>query len=163
MEEYSVFYNIKELEKNILKNLAKPIKDKDFNRKIIYRPTPTQMRIVDYMLNNIDKKEIYQKDIEEALKLSKATVSDVINRMEKNGLIERNINPSDTRSRLIILSNEAKKQFEINKKRLQELEKKAQINITHEELEIFSNILNKMIQNLANEQEEQHDPIKKHI
>ena len=32
MEEYSVFYNIKELEKNILKNLAKPIKDKDFNQ-----------------------------------------------------------------------------------------------------------------------------------
>ena len=68
--------------------------------------------------------------------------------MEKNGLIERNINPNDTRSKKILLSKDAKQLYEVNKKRLQELEKKARENVTSEELEIFSNILNKMIQNL---------------
>ncbi|MDD6404134.1 MAG: MarR family transcriptional regulator [Mollicutes bacterium] len=154
MEEYSVFYKIKELEKILLKNLAKPIEDKKKNSKQIHRPTPTQMRIVDYLLNYIDKEYIYQKDIEEALNLSKATVSDVLNRMEKNGLIERNTNPNDTRSKMIVLSKDTKELFENNKKRLQELEKKAKKDITQEELEIFSNILNKMIKNFEKEEEQ---------
>ena len=154
MEEYSVFYKIKELEKILLKNLAKPIEDKNKNSKKIHRPTPTQMRIVDYLLNYIDKEYIYQKDIEEALNLSKATVSDVLNRMEKNGLIERNTNPNDTRSKMIVLSKDTKELFENNKKRLQELEKKAKKDITQEELEIFSNILNKMIKNFEKEEEQ---------
>ena len=154
MEEFSIFYKIKELEKNILKNLAKPTIDKQIENQIICRPTPTQMRIVDYILNNIDKEDIYQKDIEEALKLSKATVSDVLYRMEKNGLIERNTNPNDTRSKKILLSKEAKQLHEVNKKRLQELEKKAGEDITSEELETFSNILNKMIKNLENKKEQ---------
>lgn len=112
------------------------------------------MRIVDYLLNYIDKEYIYQKDIEEALNLSKATVSDVLNRMEKNGLIERNTNPNDTRSKMIVLSKDTKELFENNKKRLQELEKKAKKDITQEELEIFSNILNKMIKNFEKEEEQ---------
>ena len=112
------------------------------------------MRIVDYLLNYIDKEYIYQKDIEEALNLSKATVSDVLNRMEKNGLIERNTNPNYTRSKMIVLSKDTKELFENNKKRLQELEKKAKKDITQEELEIFSNILNKMIKNFEKEEEQ---------
>lgn len=154
MEGNSVFYEIKELEKNILKHLAKPMTDKEIENKITYKPTPTQMRIVDYMLDNIDKEYIYQKDIEEALRLSKATVSDVLNRMEKNGLIERNTNPVDTRSKTIILSKDAKEKYESSKKRLLELEKKAEKNITNEELKIFSDVLNKMKKNLEEEQEQ---------
>ena len=150
-ENYSFFYKIKELEKNILKNLAKPIIDKNMKCDITRRPTPTQMRVVDYIMKNIDKKSIYQKDIEIALKLSKATVSDVLNRMEKNGIIERNINPNDTRSKVVVLSKNANKNFELRKERLQELEKIAEKNITQEELVVFSNIINKMISNLEEE------------
>ncbi len=145
MEGYSIFYKIKELERIILKSLARPILNEKMKKSI---PTPTQMRIIDYLLNNADKKEIYQKDIEEALKLSKATVSDVIKRMEKNRLIERKTNPNDTRSKMIVLSKDTKEVFEIKQKRLKELEKEAGKNITQEELENFSSILNKMIQNL---------------
>ena len=149
MEEYySIFYKIKELERNVLKNLTKPMINNQEKNRLMCRPTPTQMRIVNFILNNIDKKDIYQKDIEEALKLSKATVSDVINRMEKNKLIERKTNPNDTRSKIIILSKNTKELFELNKKKLQELEKKAGKNITQKEFDIFTNILDRMIQNL---------------
>ncbi len=152
MEEDSILYKIKELEKIILKNLAKPVINKEY--KTMQKPTPTQMRIANYILNNIDKEDIYQKDIEKALNLSKATVSDVLNRMEKNGLIKRNINPNDTRSKKILLNENIKKSFRENKKRLQELEKIAGKDITKEELETFSNILNKMIKNLETKKEQ---------
>ena len=148
MEEYSIFYEIKELEKSILKNLAKTMTCNQFNKKITHRPTPTQMKIVDYILNNIDKEYIYQKDIEEALNLSKATISDVLNRMEKNELIIRNVNPSDTRSKTIVLSEDAKEKYKNSKESLIELEKKAEKNITIEELKAFSDVLKKMIKNL---------------
>ena len=147
-ETYSFFYKIKELERNVLKNLAIPITDKNMQCDITRRPTPTQMRVVDYIMKNIDKKVIYQKDIETALKLSKATVSDVLNRMEKNKLIERKINPKDTRSKMVVLSKNTNEKYEIRKKRLQELEKIAEKDITQEELVVFSNILDKMINNL---------------
>lgn len=153
MEEYSIFYKIKEFEKSILKALTKPMTDSEIKSKMKYKSSPTQMRIADYLLNNIEKDDISQKEIEEALKLSKATVSDVLNRMEKNGLIERLINPNDTRSKIIVLSKNAKKNFEINLSRLKELEKKAKKNIKQDELELFSKTLNKMIQNLDSKQE----------
>ena len=100
------------------------------------------------MLNHIEKENIYQKDIEETLKLSKATVSDVLNRMEKKGLIERKTNPNDSRSKIIVLSKDTKEKYKTNKKRLQELEKKAERNITKEELKVFLDVLDKMIRNL---------------
>lgn len=148
MKQEDVFYRIKELEKIILQKLATPIMDGECKPPMINRPTPTQMRIVGYILDNIDKGYVYQKDIEEALNLSKATVSDVINRMEKNDLIERKLNPNDTRSKRIVLKGNAKKFFEENKIKLRELEKKASKNISLEELNNFSNVLNKMIANL---------------
>lgn len=146
--EDDMFFKIKELEKVILQKLANPMMNGKCNTPMITKATPTQMRIVGYILENIDIRDVYQKDIEDALNLSKATVSDVINRMEKNGLIERTTNPNDTRSKKIELKGKAKEAFERNKIKLKELEKKATKDISLEELENFSNVLNRMIRNL---------------
>lgn len=145
MKEYEIFYNIKELEKIIIKSLFKTLE----NQKN-WMPTPTQMRIVDFVLNNYEQKDISQKEIENGLNLSKATVSDVLNRMEKKGLIIRKISDRDTRKKLIFLSDKAKNILEMNKIKLQELEKIATQNISDEEIALFSKILQTMIQNLKN-------------
>lgn len=110
-------------------------------------PTPTQMQIVGYILENKDK-EIYQKDLEENLNLRRATISDLLQRMEKNGLVKREINQNDTRSKTVTLTRSAKEFFEAGNKQMKLLEQKAIKNITSEELEIFSNIVNKMIKNI---------------
>ncbi len=110
-------------------------------------PTPTQMQIVGYILENKDK-EIYQKDLEENLNLRRATISDLLQRMEKNGLVKREINQNDTRSKTVTLTKSAKEFFETGNKQMKLLEQKAIKNITSEELEIFSNIVNKMIKNI---------------
>ncbi len=148
MEENSIFFNIKELEKALIIALEKM---RPTEKEHMKKPTPTQMRVVDYILKNIDKEDLYQRNIEEALNLSKATVSDVLNRMEKNGLIERVYNVKDTRSKKIMLTEKARKMHNMNKKRFQEIAKKAKKNISQDEIENFLCTLNKMIVNLKDE------------
>ena len=136
MGNYNLFDSIKELDKAILKKLS-----------ICDKFIPTQMKIVKYILNS--KKEVSQKDIEKALNLSKATVSDVINRMEKKNLIIRKENNKDFRSKYITLSSEALDLFNEHKKKLEDLEKILEKNISKSEIDTFYNIVSKMIKNVS--------------
>lgn len=148
MEDNNIFFKIRRLGLAILKNLTHLEDDNSEIKKFNYPPKPTQLKIIEYVLKNRNKEDFYQKDIEEALKLSKATVSDVIGRMEKNGLIERQINPNDNRSKKIILKEEAKRTFEKYIIILENLEKKACKNITNEEMKNFLNVIEKITKNL---------------
>ncbi len=139
MEEKSVLFQIKSLEILILRDF------KDFNIKKI--PSLTQMKIIDYIIQN-KKKIIYQKDLEEVFNLRRATISEVLITMEKNNMIKREISKNDTRTKEIKLSNETKKLFEENKKRLKTLEEKITQNIQKEELETFLNVITKMKENI---------------
>lgn len=139
MEEKSVLFQIKSLEILILRDF------KDFNIKKI--PSLTQMKIIDYIIQN-KKKTIYQKDLEEELNLRRATISEVLITMEKNNMIIREVSKNDTRTKEIKLSNETKKLFEENKKRLKTLEEKITQNIQKEELETFLNVIAKMKENI---------------
>ena len=68
--------------------------------------------------------------------------------MEKNNLIERISNKLDARSKKIILNKKLKKQLISNSKKINEIENKLIKGISTEELEIFSNVLNKMKYNI---------------
>ena len=81
------------------------------------------MQILEYMFKHQDQ-EIYQKDLEKVLNLRRATVSGVLKTMEKNNLIERIIDSNDTRTKKIVLSNNAQKVFESSKEKIESLEKK---------------------------------------
>lgn len=150
MKDKNILFKVKSLEKTIIRNLAAD----EFEKKNISDtekiPTPTQMQIVGYILDN-EEKQVYQRDLEEKLNLRRATISDVLQRMEKKGLIIRKIDLNDTRSKRILLTDRAKKFFEFAQKRMRQLEKIAIKNITDEELRIFSNVINKMIQNMNQE------------
>ncbi len=91
MKNRRVLYQIKSLEKSLLRhNKDKSIKDKEI--------TPTQMEILIYIFKNEDK-DIYQKDLENVLNLRRATVSGVLQTMEKNHLITRVTDIEDTRAK----------------------------------------------------------------
>ena len=143
MKEHELLYQLKELEKNIVFFLTK---DKLVCHKLP-PPTPTQIQIVNYILKH-NKEDIYQKDIEKSLNLSRATLSGVLNTMEKNNIIKRVINSNDLRSKKIILNEEAKVVFERSKKRLFEAEKILIENINQKEMETFLDVLNKMKENI---------------
>ncbi len=147
MDDRYIIYKIKELDKAILRNVR--LSDMEFADKfqISNNSTPTQMKVLGYMIDNYGK-EIYQKDLEEKLDLSRATISDVLKRMENNGLITRLQNENDVRSKRIILSDGANKVFEKGIERIDYIEKKAIKDISQGDLEVFIKVINKMIKNI---------------
>ena len=130
-----IVYEIKSLDLKILKKVFK------CDREL----TPTQMRIIGYLNEN---DVVYQKDLEKVLNLTRATVSGVLQTMEKNNLITRVSNNSDARLKQILLSDSTRTIFEENKKKFDNLEKELVKGISDKELEIFVSVVEKMKNNL---------------
>ena len=109
MKSHETLYKIRSLEKMIIRLF---IDEKEFipeqcnlkKQKIF--PTPTQMQIIAYILKHKNE-DIYQRDLENVLKLRRATVSGVLKTMEKNGFITRITDKEDTRIKKIILNKNA--------------------------------------------------------
>ena len=140
MKNRRVLYQIKSLEKSILRhNKEKSIKDKEI--------TPTQMEILLYIFKNEDK-DIYQKDLENVLNLRRATVSGVLQTMEKNHLITRVTDIEDTRAKKIILNEETKNIFLRHLKQFEEIEKVIVDGISEEVFEIFFEVIQKLKNNV---------------
>ena len=144
MKEYEWLYQIKNLEKNIALFIAKD----SYNCDNFSPPTPTQIIIVNYILEH-DKENIYQKDLEKNLNLTRATLSGVLKTMEKNGIIKREINNNDARSKKIILSDEMEQRFIESQNRLADVANILTKDIDKEEIEIFKEVLNKMKDNIS--------------
>ncbi len=146
--EKDIYCQIKELE--IL--ICRLIHSK--NPNIIKPPTITQARIMKYIFEN-NSKDIYQKDLEKALNLRRATVSEVLATMERKGLIIRSENPNDARSKKIELAqldNNKKRQI---KEQMQQLEQALTQDISKEELLTFSLVLRKMQNNIKKQYNKQ--------
>ena len=109
--------------------------------------TQSQMQILDYIVK-CGKNEIYQKDLEEAVDLRRATVSGILQTMEKNQLITRVIDDTDTRTKKIILTKESEKRIAKNKEKVATLQKITTEGISDEDLETFRIVLRKMTQNV---------------
>ncbi len=144
MEKNKVLYQIKLFDNLILRYF--------FSSKKCDMPTPTQMQIMEYLMEHCEE-DIYQKDLEDILNLRRATVSGVLQTMEKNRLIERMILENDGRSKKIIITNQAKQIFKKNLEKLESIKKIIMKDIKEEELASFSRTLGKMQKNLEIEME----------
>lgn len=147
MEEGKILFEIKALERSIARSL---IHDCDLKmEELNLRPTPTQMQIIEYILN-CKEKEVYQKDLEEILDTRRATVSGVLQTMERNGLIERITDTGDSRVKKIILCEKSKRIFLHNKQKLDEIEKIILKDVPKEDIQIFTKVIKKMKNNIEN-------------
>lgn len=115
------------------------------NKKDI--PTPTQMRILDYLIEH-QKEEVYQRDFEEVLGISRATISNVLRTMERSDLIERVTSKKDSRVKQIILKDKAKNIFEKNHIKLEDISQTLFKDISKDEINKLNEIIDKMINNL---------------
>lgn len=105
------------------------------------------MQIINYILEHM-KENIYQRDLENILNLRRATVSGVLQTMEKNKLIKRITDDNDTRAKKIILCENAKEIFLKSEKKFVELEETIVEGISNEELEVFLDVIKKMKENM---------------
>ena len=109
--------------------------------------TSVQARILYYLewMNDHEKIDVYQKDIESFLSVSKSTASEMISTLENNGFISRIKLENDGRLRKIIL---LEKGYETNKKigeTIQNFEMNMQNKLSEKELENFFKIIDKLI------------------
>ncbi len=148
--ENIVLFKIKELDKKIVRTILK--ENSDIN---ISPLTSTQIQILKYMIEH-QNEDVYQKDLENVLNLRRATVSGVLQTMEKNNLIKREIYENDVRVKKIILNEKTKSIFLKNKQKIDEIEKNITKNISKKDLNDFIKVIDKLITNL-NEYEKGND------
>lgn len=110
-------------------------------------PSPLQGRIMDYLVVN-DGKEIYQKDLEKVLNVSKATVSSALFTMEKNNVIKRITSKNDARSKQIIITDGSIRVHENMKMVFNNINEELTKNMSDEEIETFLNTINKLRKNI---------------
>ena len=142
MNEDNLLFQIKTLEKLI----GRQIIQNDIEEKIV-PPTPTQMQIIECMLKN-PTENIYQKDLENILNLRRATISGVLQTMEKNHLIERIGDKSDYRIKKIVLNAKAKKVFDLHMNKIEEILNNLLEGLSNNEIKQFLEIIKKMQDNL---------------
>lgn len=134
-------------------NLLNKLIGREFicNNKELFsgEPSATQMIIMDYILNH-QNENIYQRDLEEILHLRRATVSGVLQTMEKHGLVERVLCEEDVRCKKIILKEKAKIMFDAKREEFYKMEKIIKKGLSEEEIKLFYHII-KSMQNNINE------------
>ncbi len=146
--EKKVLYQIKNLDKMIFRYIFNGSNiDNDSCIKKMKMPTQTQMQIIAYIIKH-QNEEIYQKDLEEVLNLRRATVSGVLQTMEKNNLIKRVTDSKDTRTKKIILDDKARYIFEQNQKKIEKLEGIVVKDISKSDIETFMKVIQKMKDNI---------------
>lgn len=110
-------------------------------------PSPLQTRILEFLFKNQDR-EINQKDIEQHICVSKATISGALFSMEKNGFIERITSEKDQRSKNIKFTESSKEAYKSLSLVFNEVNEKLLKDISEEELNTFYAILDKLSNNL---------------
>ena len=120
------------------------------------RPTASQIRFIDYLATHTD---VYQSDFEKEFKISRATVYDVLNTMEKKGIITREKSSVDTRKNKVILNKDVLAHHMEIKKKISDMNKELVRNINSDDLNTFTLVLEQMNKNMHNllERSDVHD------
>lgn len=106
-----------------------------------------QGRVLHFILAQND--DIFQKDIEVEYGLRPPTATELLKKMEQNGLIRREVTSYDGRLKRIIASEKALKYKETVVHDLAGLEAELTHGLTPEELETFFRVVEKMTDNLS--------------
>ena len=141
--EKGIGYEIKTINNMIERKIISESKMNNNNNLV----TLMQGKIMKYLFVNKDK-QIFQKDIEDELKLRRSTVSGILKTMEKNGIITRMDNDKDARKKQVILTDISVKRGNEIKEKMIKFEKELRKNITDEELNIFFIVMEKIKNNI---------------
>ena len=121
-----------------------------------YEITGKQVSILLYIYEESKKRDVYAKDIEVAFDMRRASVTGILQLMEKNGIIKREENNQDARLKNLILTTKAKEARNKLKKEIIQVEKILTKDISKKDLETFITIMQKMSFNLCQEEKEEN-------
>ena len=113
-----------------------------------YGITGVQSAMIGFIYEKSRKKDVFAKDIEKAFDLRRASSAGIIQNMEKNGLIKREMVGNDARLKKIVLTEKALELRKKLDKSIKNTEKKIQEGLTKEEVEKYVELTKKMAKNL---------------
>lgn len=114
-----------------------------------YGLTSIQSRILAFVFRESQKRDIFQKDIEEEFDIRRSSVTSVLKLMEKNGYIRRVSVFEDARLKKITLTD---KGFDTEKKIhdfIIKFDKSLRDELTSEEMEILVKLINRLSEKIA--------------
>ncbi|AVK47346.1 MULTISPECIES: MarR family winged helix-turn-helix transcriptional regulator [Clostridium] len=114
-----------------------------------YGVTGVQARILGFIYHKSDKKDIFQKDIEEELDIRRSSVTSVLQLMEKNGHIKRISVSEDARLKKIVLTE---KGLEIQRNVYEfilRVEKSLRDELNEDEFNILVSLIDRLAKKIA--------------
>ena len=95
------------------------------------------------------EKEIYQKEIEQEFRVSRATASNMLQLMERKGLITRETASCDARQKKLMLTPEARKLLDRAEQDIYEMEARIQDGFSEEEKKKLREYLDRIMKNIG--------------
>lgn len=125
--------------------------EKEIHTKLsAYNLTKSQLDILNYLDQHPDQMTC-QKDLQNYLHVSNATINGLINRLEQNGYIYRITNSEDKRMVSIHPTEKANQIKDLFLTTIYNLEQKMMAHIAPDKQEELVNLLEQMIQNIESE------------
>lgn len=114
-----------------------------------YGITDVQSRILGFIQHNADKRDIFQKDIEEHLDIRRSSVTSVLQLMEKNGYIKRVSVSEDARLKKIILTEKGLKTQKCIFDFILKFEKSLRDELSDDEFYTLIDLINRLSSKIA--------------
>lgn len=131
----------------LLRSLAHQMKNYADRRLDDFGITQEQSHTLGYIYRHQDK-GISQKDLMHFFDRKGSTVSNILKNLETQGLVFRKVNPQDTRSKILKLTDEGVSLVESFTKVFDEIEERMLLNFSDEEKIRLKENLEQMMKNL---------------
>lgn len=124
-------------------------KTMEFKRKENEDDLTSMQRWTLGFLHEHEGQDIYQRDIEAAFSVSRATASNMLSVMERKGLIERHSVEHDARLKRLELTERGKMLFTRADQDVKEMEDTLLADMSEEDVETLKKLLDQMLSNLG--------------
>lgn len=143
--DYRVGFHVKTLSKMIWQKVDYAHRDSEL--------TGYQGYLMGFLVCEGRKRDIFQRDVEKSMEISRASVTSVLQLMEKNGMIRRESVDYDARLKKIVVTEKGLACWKHNVELLDQIEITLRKGVSEQELAIFKSVLERMKCNLGQTEE----------
>lgn len=108
----------------------------------------TQVQVHVLMYIHRHDGQVFQKDIEQHLKVRRSTASQILNVLERESYVERMRLESDARMKEIVVTDKTLALIDSMEKHMKETESMLRVNISKDDMETFFKVIDQIKENL---------------
>jgi DNA-binding MarR family transcriptional regulator len=113
----------------------------------------TQGMVLKYISHS--NKDVFQKDLEECFGVRRSTMSEILDSLQRDGFIIRQVSEQDKRMNKILLTSKGLNEVNLMQKSMDEFDRLLQQGISEKEKDEFIKTINKVLVNLKKMEEEE--------